>query len=166
MRIICQQGLIFSFLLILLMLSLLPCWSYLGIIPNFVSVILYLWTIYRPDLNSRRLYIVLGIVRDGLFGYPLGLSIIEILLLVSTTNLLRRYILNKSYWIVYAGYGIFISLSHLFIWATLSCLKGVMLPFDVVINSSIFNILSYPLFCHLSVPLQNRIDSLGKRAFE
>lgn len=165
-RDICQQGVILSFLLVFLLLSLLPCWSYLGIIPNFISVFLYLWTIYRPDLNSRRLYVILGIVRDGLFGYPLGLSIVEILILVSITNLLRRYILNKSYGVVYLGYAVFIASSHFFTWATLSCLKGTLLPYEVAINSSIFNILSYPFFCQLSIPLQNRVDIVGKKVFE
>lgn len=160
LTLISRQGIILLFFFGLLMANLLPMWSLLGVAPNFMSVIIYLWAVYRPDLTSKRLYIIFGLVRDGLFGYPLGMGVFEILLIVSITNLLRRYILGRSYWIVFLGYGVFSITSHSLNWLILSWVKGTLLPFEVVLKTTFLNLLIYPLLCQISVSMQKRIDSL------
>ena len=127
-----------------------------------MSILIYLWAVYRPDLTSRRLYIILGLTRDGLFGYPMGVSVFEILLIVSITNLLRRYVVGKSYWIIFSGYGVFSILSHSLLWGILSWVKGTVLPYEVVIKTTLLNMLIYPVMCQLSIYMQRRIDSLGE----
>lgn len=161
-KLITQQALILIFFLGLLMANLLPAWSLLGVAPNFMSVLVYLWTVYRPDLTSRQLYIILGLIRDGLFGYPLGVSVFEILLIVSITNLLRRYVLGKSYWVIFLGYGIFSILSHSLIWGILSWVKATILPYEVALKTTLLNLLIYPLMCQISIYMQARIDSLNE----
>jgi rod shape-determining protein MreD len=156
-----RQGLTFCLLFLFLMVSLLPLWATLGVSPNFLSSLIYLWTVYRPDLSSRRLYIILGLVRDGLFGYPLGVSVFEILLIVSITNFLRRYIVGRSYWVVFLGYSLFSILSYSLIWCILSWVKGTLLTYEVVLRSVLLNLFAYPFMCQISVTIQKKIDSLN-----
>lgn len=160
LRLITRQAFIFLFFLFLLMLNLLPAWSFLGVFPNLLSVIIYLWAVYRPDLTYRRLYIMLGLIRDGLFGYPLGVSVFEILLIVGITDAVRRYVLGRSYWVIWLGYGLFSIISNTLIWGLLSWVKGTILPYTVALNTTLVNLLIYPIMCQLSIMVQRQFDAL------
>lgn len=65
------------FLSSLILLEVLPFWKKLGVVPNFLSIVVYLWALYRPDLMSRSVFIFLGICRDAMMGYPLGSGLLS-----------------------------------------------------------------------------------------
>lgn len=153
----------FMFLSGLLLFGLFPIWQKIGGVPNSLSVVIYLWTIYRPDLMSRRLFVVLGICRDAAMGYPIGIGVLELILVLSIARPFRRYVLAKSFWIVFLGYVAFTALSNILFWLILSATKGYMLPFVGAIKTIIFNVFSYPILCNLSLEMQQKIDSMKPR---
>lgn len=160
LQLMTRQVFIFLFFVFLLVVNLLPIWSSLGVLPNFLSAIIYLWAVYRPDLTYRHLYVALGIVRDSVFGYPLGVSVFEILLIVGIADFLRKYVLGRSYWIVWAGYGVFSFISSFVLWGLLSWVKGVILPVDVALKTTCVNLLMYPILGQVSLFAQKQFDSL------
>ncbi len=153
----------FLFLSGLLLISLVPFWKDIGVVPNFISVVVYLWTIYRPDLVSHKLFVVLGICRDATMGYPIGVSVLELLLIISITRPFRRYVLDKNFRIVFVGYVIFTALSNCLFWVILSATKGYLLPFTGALKPIVFNLLAYPILCQLSLSMQQRIDRIKAR---
>ena len=94
-------GITLTSFLSLVLLSLLPHWSKLGFCPNFLSMLLYLWILYRPDLISTRLIAIVGLLRDSLFAYPLGISVIELIMLQTVTQMLRWLVVGCSFWVNY-----------------------------------------------------------------
>ncbi len=155
----------FFFLSGLIMVSLLPFWREIGVVPNFISVVVYLWTIYRPDLVSRKLFILLGICRDATMGYPIGVSVLELLLIISLTSPFRRFVIEKNFRIVFIGYVLFTTLSNCLFWLILSATKGYLLPFTGALKPIIFNLLAYPLMCQISLHMQQRIDRIKMQGF-
>lgn len=150
----------FLFLFGLLLLSLIPIWHNLGVAPDFLSVVIYLWIIYRPDLVSLKLFILLGICQDAIMGYPIGVGVLEIILLLSIAQPFRRYVLKKNFWIVFLGYAVFTTFNSYLFWLILSATRGYLLPLTGSIKPIIFNILSYPVLCQLSLNIQQKINKL------
>jgi rod shape-determining protein MreD len=153
----------FIFLSGLFLLGVMPLWQKIGVVPNFGSVVIYLWTIYRPDLMSRRLFVILGICRDATMGYPIGIGVLELILVVSITRLFRRYVLQKSFWTVFWGYAVFTTLSNCLFWLILSATKGYILPFTGALKPILFNLLAYPILCEVSLTMQQKIDGMRSK---
>lgn len=142
----------------LVLFSFLPVWGYLGFCPNFFIMVLYLWLIYRPDLIQLPSIVFVSLIQDGLYGYPLGVSLIEILPLFFFTQYFRRLILQKSFGSVFCGYVGYLIIFSLTRWGILSFFKGQWLPIFPLLQSVGFSLLVYPLVCHLSIALQKYID--------
>jgi rod shape-determining protein MreD len=155
----------FCFLSSLILLGVLPFWKKLGVVPNFLSIVIYLWTLYRPDLMSRRIFIILGICRDATMGYPLGVGIIELMMISCVVNLFRRHVLEKGFWAVFLGFMLFTVMNTLLFWGVLTLAKGGMLPLSRIIRPILANILFYPIMSILSLKIQRLIDQYPKKAF-
>lgn len=153
----------FVFLAGILLLSLLPFWQKIGAAPNFLSVVIYLWAVYRPDLMSMRLFIILGICRDALLSYPLGVSVLQFILLITLTQALRKYVLDRSFWIVFCGYALFTLVNNFAFWGILSLTKGHFLPLTGALSPILIDFLAYPLMCQVSLAMQHKLDNLRQK---
>ncbi|MBX3486467.1 MAG: rod shape-determining protein MreD [Candidatus Paracaedibacteraceae bacterium] len=153
------------FLSSLILLEVLPFWKKLGVVPNFLSIVVYLWALYRPDLISRSVFILLGICRDAMMGYPLGVGIIELMVISMVVSLFRRYVLEKGFWAVFLGFVLFSIMDTVLFWSVLSLAKMEALPLSGIIRPIIANILFYPIISLASLKIQQLIDSYPKKAF-
>ena len=121
-------------------------------------MMLYLWLIYRPDLIQFRSLVIVSLLQDGLYGYPLGISILEIMPLFLFAQIFRRLILQKTFGFVFCGYVAYLLVFSVAKWVILSCFKQEWLPGLPLLNLMVFSILAYPLVCQLSLGLQKYID--------
>ncbi len=140
------------------LISFIPVWTHLGFCPNFFVMVLYLWLIYRPDLIQFGGLMVVGLIQDGLYGYPLGLSIFGILQLIFFAKIFRKLILQKSFGFVFCGYIAYLLVYSITNWGILSFLKQEWLPVLPILNFIGFSILTYPVVCQISLFLQKYID--------
>lgn len=140
------------------LISFIPLWTHLGFCPNFFVMVLYLWLIYRPDLIQFWGLMVVGLIQDGLYGYPLGVSILEILQLVFFAKIFRKLILQKSFGFVFGGYIAYLLVYSFAEWGILSSFKQEWLPIRPILNFIGFSILTYPVVCQISLFLQKYID--------
>lgn len=152
-----------SFMSLLILLAILPFWKTLGVVPDFLSIVIYLWTVYRPDLMSRRLFIILGICRDGIMMYPLGVGIIQFMIVSMIAQIFRRYVLEKGFWTVLMGFVIFTTLNTLLYWGVLNLSDDRSIPILSTIRHIFANILFYPLVSLLSIKVQQIIDTPTKK---
>lgn len=142
----------------LILVSFIPIWTDLGFCPNFYVMMLYLWLIYRPDIIQVRGLVIVSLVQDGLYGYPLGISIVEMMPLFLFAKMFRRLILQKSFGFVFCGYVAYLFVFSLVKWLVLSTFKQEWLPALPIFNLIIFSVLVYPMVCHISLVLQKYID--------
>ncbi len=145
-------------LVALSLISFLPIWTHLGFSPNFFVMVLYLWLIYRPDLIQFWGLMMVGLIQDGLYGYPLGISILGILQLIFFAKIFRKLILRKSFGFVFCGYIAYLLVYSITKWAVLSIFKQEWLPVLPILNFIGFSILTYPVVCQISLSLQKYID--------
>jgi len=75
-----RRFLVFSFLILLLCLTVLPIWQKIGIQPTLLLIILYHWSIYRSDLLSIEQLVLISLILDGTYAYPLGFSALRLLI--------------------------------------------------------------------------------------
>jgi len=153
---------VFCLLMMLVFLPLIPGWSSLGFSPDFLVMMLYLWLVYRPDLIQFPGLVIIGLIQDGLYGYPLGISIFEIMLLLLFTQFLRHFILHRSFGFIFAGYVAYLLIHSTIEWIILSCFKHEWLSLMPMLKVTIFSLLVYPVVCHLSLSIQKYIDSYIK----
>lgn len=142
----------------LILISFIPIWTVLGFCPNFFVMMLYLWLIYRPDLIQFRSLLIVSLMQDGLYSYPLGISILEIMPLFLFAQIFRRLILQKTFGFVFCGYVAYLFVFSLAKWVILSCFKQEWLPGLPLFHLMVFSVLVYPLVCQLSLGLQKYID--------
>lgn len=150
------------FLSSLIVLAIFPFWKSLGVVPNFLSIVIYLWTLYRPDLISRRLFIVLGICRDGIMGYPLGVGIIELMIVSMIAQIFRRYVLEKGFWTVFLGFMVFTFLNNLLFWSVINLSNEGGISILSMARPILANMLFYPIISLLSLKVQHLIDTPAK----
>lgn len=151
-------GLTLVLFLGLTLLSFIPFWSFFGFCPNILSSLIYLWFLYRPDLLSTRLIITIGLFRDSLFAYPLGVSVIELLLLQAVTQTLRWLVVGHSFTVTYISFALFSISNQVLLWGLLSWTHGDWLPINGALKASQFNILIFPIVSMLSIQIQKTLD--------
>lgn len=157
-----KAGVVLCLLLALVLFSFVPVWSNLGFCPNFFIIILYRLLIYRPDLIRLYGLAIAGLFQDALYGYPLGVSILEIMALYLFAQALKHFILEKSFGFIFAGYIAYLLIYSNMKWFILSCFKGEWLSYMPVVKFMVFSLLAYPLVCSLSLKIQRRLDVLFK----
>lgn len=153
---------VFCLFMTLVFLSFIPGWSRLGFCPNFFIMMLYLWLVYRPDLIQLPGLVITGLIQDGLYGYPLGMSILEIMLLFLFAQFLRRFVLERSFGFIFAGYVAYLFTYSSIKWFILSCFKHEWLSLIPMLKVTGFSLLAYPVVCSLSLSLQRYIDRYVK----
>src|SRR5476649_2839536 len=70
----------FAFLLTVVCMTVLPLWQKIGIQPTLFLIILYHWTLYRSDLMPIEQLVLISLLQDGMYAYPLGFSALRILI--------------------------------------------------------------------------------------
>jgi rod shape-determining protein MreD len=119
--------------------------------PAFALMAIYHWSIYRPDLLPPSGVFAIGLALDLLNGTPyLGVSSLMLLLARSLVLAGRRFVVNKPFAIVWAGFLGVAAIIIGFEWLLTSVLSAVSLgsrPFayQAVVTSAIFPVGSYLL---------------------
>lgn len=147
-----------SCLIFVLLMSALPIWGEIKLYPNFFLILLYHWGLYRPDLLSVRKVFLFGLVRDGIFFLPLGLSSCIWISLYGFIWLLRGKSINLSFGISWLGFALIALTDSLSFWIGTSWISGEWPSFSQGLPSLILTILLYPLAIIISFSLQGIID--------
>ena len=154
--------LVFFLLIILVCLPFIPGWSSLGFSPDFLGGMLYLWLVYRPHLIRLPGVAILGIIQDGLYGYPLGISSIEMMLLLLFVQFLKHFLLHLSFWFVFTGYALSLFIHSALEWIILSCFIHEWVSLIPLLKKIGFSLLTYPFICEVGLRLQYAIDEYIK----
>lgn len=137
--------LVFTFLLIVVCLTILPLWQKIGIQPTLFLIIFYHWILYRPDLIPLEQLILISLIQDGIYAYPLGFSALRLLIDYTLLTTQRRILSHQRFLWVWGGFGIFIFVDGLIYTALLSCVKHEWIGIYPLIPGFAMTIGLYPL---------------------
>ncbi len=135
----------FAFLILVVCLTVMPLWQKIGIQPTLFLIILYHWTLYRPDLMPIEQLVLISLIQDGIYAYPLGFSALRLLIGYTLLTTQRRILSHQRFLWVWGGFGVF-TLIDGFIYATLlSCVKHEWVGILPLIPGFAMTIGFYPL---------------------
>lgn len=113
----------FVFLVTVVCLTILPLWQKIGIQPTLFLIILYHWTLYRSDLMPVEQLILISLIQDGIYAYPLGFSALRLLMDYTLLMTQRRILSHQRFLWVWGGFGTFVLVDALIYATLLSCVK-------------------------------------------
>ena len=113
-----RRFLVFSFLILLVCLTILPIWQKIGIQPTLLLIILYHWSIYRSDLLPIEQLVLISLILDGIHAYPLGFSALRLLTAYTVIMTQKRILFHQRFHWIWGGFAIFV-ICDAFIYAIL-----------------------------------------------
>ena len=130
---------------LILMVNALPIWSSIGIHPQLYLVILYFSTLYYPPMQGLGTICLMGLLQDGIYGYPLGLSSLKFLLLHSLLLTQDRYLIKSEISLSWIGFAVFCAIDALIQNLLLSYIYEESPPFPFFSPGMGLTICLYPL---------------------
>ncbi len=119
--------------------------------PAFALMVVYHWTVYRPDLMSPVMVFAIGILLDLMEGTPyIGVSSLTFLVLRSLILLVRRRAANQSFAVVWAGFLVAAAIVIGLQWLAVSALSMTTLSarpfaFQILVTVAVYPIADYLL---------------------
>jgi rod shape-determining protein MreD len=135
---------VFSFLILVLCLTVLPIWEKIGMQPMLLLIIVYHWSVYRPDLLPFEQLVLLSLILDGVYAYPLGFSALRLLGLYTLLMTQKRILSYQRFHWVWAGFAVFVMVDAMIYGILLSCVKQEWTGILPLLPGSLLTIALYP----------------------
>jgi hypothetical protein len=135
----------FLFLLAAVCLTVLPLWQNMGVQPALFLIILYHWSVYRSDLLSVEQLVLISLIQDGVYAYPLGFSALRILICYALLITQKRILSHQRFLWVWGGFSVFALFDILVYAILLSCVKHEWTGFLPLMPGMLMTIGLYPL---------------------
>ncbi|HEU0117893.1 MAG TPA: rod shape-determining protein MreD [Alphaproteobacteria bacterium] len=132
-----------------------------SIAPPLGLIVLYYWSIHRPDLLRPGMVFAIGLLNDALNSLPIGLSA---LLFVAVHQILfrqRRFFAGHSFFMMWFGFILMITGAMVTEWLALDLWNWHMMPFFPVLMQCILSIVIFPIPCWLLIRLQRATLTLN-----
>jgi len=139
-----QRALCLLMLLVMLGVDLLPFWPTLSIFPAVPLIGIFYLFIFRPDVMTLEILVLLGIIQDGIYGYPLGLSILSNLLLYGLLFTQRRFIDKQSFLFLWGAFAGFALIAYALHWGLVSFARGEVLSYTSRLTGLALTITLFP----------------------
>ena len=124
------------------------------IFPMLNIIVIFYWTVYRPDLVPPAVLFLIGLIDDVVMGTPLGLMASIFVLLYGVTLTQRQFFIGKSFYITWLGFSIISAVCIGLIWVLVALFAGrlgiVFIPFI----KYTLTLLSFPSAAWLLVRIQ------------
>lgn len=140
-----RRFLVFIFLMVVVCLTMLPLWQMIEIQPTLLLIILYHWSLYRSELLSVEQLVLISLIQDGVYAYPLGFSALRLLISYVLLMTQKRILNHQRFLWVWGGFSIFVLLDALIYATLLSCVKYEWTGMLTLIPGMLMTIGLYPL---------------------
>ena len=140
-----RRFLVFIFLMAVVCLTMLPLWQLIGIQPTLFLIIVYHWSLYRSDLLPIEQLVLISLIQDGIYAYPLGFSTLRLLISYTLLMTQKRILNHQRFLWVWGGFSVFVALDALIYATLLSWVKYEWTGIGVLIPGVLMTIGLYPL---------------------
>lgn len=103
-----RRIIVFSLLVGVLCLTVLPIWQKIGVQPTLLLIVLYHLSVYRSDLLSIEQLVLISLILDGVYAYPLGFSALRLLIDYLLLLTQKRILYHQRFHWVWAGFSLFV----------------------------------------------------------
>ena len=152
------RGLVPFALSVLLVLAAFLPWpvpNYADIAPSVSIMVVFYWTITRPDLMPSAAAAAIGLIEDVMQGAPLGFNALVLLIACSLARSQQPHIAGRPFALHWAAFVIMATLTELMRWALLSVITGVFVALGPVSLHLLMTVAFYPALAWLLARCQN-----------
>jgi rod shape-determining protein MreD len=135
--------------------------GYADLAPDFTLMVVYHWTIYRPDLLPALAIFLIGVIYDLLTGGPPGASALLLLLARAVVLRHRRWFLHRTFLSVWAGFILLTVAAMLGLWILHSLLEAEMSEFQTAIFRGMLTMSLFPVVSFLLGRAQQALMGAG-----
>lgn len=114
--------------------------------PCVTIICAYFWLIHRPYYFAVGSVYFIGILEDVLSSTPFGINILSLLIVYVLTNIAYKYVINKSFAVVWYAFIPIAFLTLIIKWLILSIYYSQFLPFIPLFFIFLTTIAFYPIF--------------------
>ena len=117
-------------------------------------IVIFYWTVYRPDLVPPVVLFLIGLIDDVVMGTPLGLMASVFVLLYGLTLTQRHFFIGKPFYVTWLGFSAISAVCICLIWVLVALFAGRL---GIVITPFIkytITLLSFPSAAWLLVRIQ------------
>lgn len=76
------------------------------VVPILPIIMVFHWSLYRPDLMPAAAVFVVGMLYDALIGAPIGLHAVVFVAVHAVVDTQRRFFVNKPFGIIWLGFAV------------------------------------------------------------
>jgi rod shape-determining protein MreD len=116
------------------------------IFPALALIVVYFWSIFRPELVPAAAVFLIGFFQDVLTGAPLGLSSLVLLVVHGVIVNQRRVFIGKSFWVAWMGFAVVATGAALGGWAIASIFNGIFMSAGALMIQLLLTVAIYPGF--------------------
>ena len=137
--------------LLLVLLSVVPLGipGYGVMAPLFSLMAVYYWSIHRPDLLPNFAVFGIGLLQDILSGLPLGVLALVFLLVRAVVVSQRRFLLGKSFLLVWWGFALVVAGASFAIWLLVCVLERSLIDLRPAFFQAVMTLATFPFLTWL-----------------
>jgi rod shape-determining protein MreD len=118
-----------------------------AVAPALPLIAVFYWTLYRPDLLPAIAVFAAGLLQDILFGLPLGVSAVMLVLVHAAVTTQHRFFLGKSFGVVWLGFSLVAAAALALAWLVNCAYNAALIPPDAVAFQVLTTIGFFPVLC-------------------
>ncbi len=135
----------------------IPFWGQIA--PSLGLSAIFYWSIYRPDLMRPFAVFLLGLLSDGIHGFPLGLSPLAFLIVHQLAYSQRRFFVGQVFFMLWFGLAVAALIAGFVFWLFMSFAHFEFEPIIPVTMQVALTIVAFPLPAWLLIRLQRALLS-------
>lgn len=140
----------FALTVLLVLINVLPLQipGFARIMPLLPLMSIYLWAVHQPNLMPAIAVFIIGMLQDILTGAPLGINIVSFLVVYGLVVRQRRFLIGKSFAVIWVGFSLVAAGAVLIDWALVSIYYSVLaepeaMAFQYLLSLGTFPALSW-----------------------
>jgi rod shape-determining protein MreD len=139
----------FGLTIVLVILSVVPLHvpGFARIAPLLALMAVYHWLVFYPSLLPAYAVFAIGLLQDCLAGTALGVNAIVLLATYGIVLSQRRFLVKKSFFVVWFGFAIVAALAMSVSWALVSAFSVTLIDAEALIFQYLLTLGVYPVMC-------------------
>ena len=139
----------FGLTLALVIFSVVPVHvpGFARVAPLLALMAVYHWSVFYPRLLPAYAVFAIGVLQDSLAGTALGVNALVLLVTYGIVLSQRRFLVGKSFFIVWLGFAIVAILAMAVSWALVSAFSVTFIDAKALVFQYLLTLGLYPVMC-------------------
>tara|TARA_B100000941_G_C28464698_1_gene532847 strand:- start:671 stop:1183 length:513 start_codon:yes stop_codon:yes gene_type:complete len=113
---------------------------------NFQIILIYFWTLKRPDIMANGHIFLAGLINDVVMGFPLGISSLSYLIIIFVGNYVRNKSVNTTIASDWFTFFIALIFSSILFFTLLNNFSDLSFPYSKIGYNMFFTLFMFPIF--------------------